>query len=120
MNILPIILALILFFSKSGAKNLFDNFDLNAISPLLNLLGVDGKITELLSSDAFKKVINGKFDLPTLISLVTPFLSGFMNKNTGDFSIKPPVNNDNLNKLEPISDIAPNDVIEKLNDYFSA
>ena len=113
MNFLPIIL-LIFYMLKggSGLKDLFSNLDLNSIAPLLTTFGVDEKLVSTLFSGEFKSLLSGKFDLATLLPLITS-LAGNFNANTPAATIA------KAERLDPIKDVAPSQIYSTLGNYFS-
>ena len=117
MNVLPILaLIFMLLKDKFDLQSLIKNIDLQSLSPILELFNVDASILNALNGDAFKEILNGNFDLKTLLPLIMPLLTSFLKPNSAPF---------NANNFSPsfqdfsiIKDIAGQDVTQAFESYF--
>lgn len=118
MSYLPIILIVVFLLSnKGGVKDFIGNFDFESITPLLSLFGVNEKTVEALSSPEIKNVLSGNADLksmlPIIINLVTELNKPKPQENSNAYYQAP-----TPEALEPIIDLAPEQVITSLGNYF--
>ena len=119
MSYLAIILVVVFLLSKKGNDgSLLSGLDLESISPLLNLFGVDGDILNLLKSDEIKNLASGNFDIKSLIPLVTSLFETLKTKESSTI-----INSENKSVspeyLIPIKDVASAEIISTLGDYFN-
>ncbi len=118
MSFLPIILIVLFLLNRNGGvKELLGGLDFKSISPLLSLFGMDEKTVDMLSSPELSDLFSGKGDIKSLIPLLSSFMSTM--KST------PPTTNEKANEssfspeyLNPIKDVASEEVYSTLNNYF--
>jgi hypothetical protein len=118
MSYLPIILIVVFLLSnKGGVKDFIGNFDFESITPLLSLFGVNEKTVEALSSPEIKNVLSGNADLksmlPIIINLVTELNKPKPQENSNAYYQAP-----TPEALEPIIDLAPEQVKTSPGNYF--
>ena len=119
MNFFPLILIALLLLRKTNSPilELVKNVDMQSISPILELLGINLNSLEFLNDENFKNFLSGSGDLKSLIPLLLPLVKSFTaNTQTSqtDFS-------DNLKSeyLSPIKDIANSEITNSLSGYFT-
>lgn len=119
MGLLPIVLIVVfLLNNKGGLKDFLGGVDLKSLSPILSLLGADGKIIDTLSSPEVEKILSGNADIKSLLPLIT----SLMTKN-----IQPLKESENKIETEdivpeylnPIKDLALQEILSSLGGYFS-
>lgn len=120
MSYLPIILIVIFLLGNKGSlKDFIGDFDFESITPLLSLFGVNEKTVEALTSPDIKNILSGNADLksmlPIIINLVTE-----LNKNTAKPSNNEFYNSPSPEALDPIKDLAPEQIISSLGNYFQS
>ena len=119
MSFLPILL-LIFLLSKSNnntISSILNYIDLESISPVLEVFGLDKNIINVISSQEFKEFLNGNRDFKVLLPLIPTLLKNFNSKTT-----KHTQSNETIYKSEnltPIQDIASEEVYSTLGSYFS-
>ena len=115
MNFLPIVLIIVFLLSKKGGSK--SDFDLESITPLLSLFGVTEEIVKMISSDEIKGIMNGNFDLKSIIPLITSIFSQMKNSTEvpSESSYQSPQAPEYLN---PIKDVASAEILSSLNSYF--
>ena len=119
MSYLPIILVVLYLINKKGGMSeLLGGLDVESISPLLSLFGVDKGTVELLSSPQLKNVLSGNADIKSLIPLITTLMSTMKNNQpaTPQSEAQSEFTPEYLN---PIKDVASPDVFSALNNYFN-
>ena len=118
MSFLPIILIVLFLLNRNdGMKELLGGLDFKSISPLLSLFGVDEKAVDMLSSPELSDLFNGKGDIKSLIPLLSSFVSTM--KNTPSSTLqKPSESTFSPEYLNPIKDVASEEVYSTLNNYF--
>ena len=112
MNYLPLILiAVLLMKNSSNALDFIKGLDLDGLSPILSMLGIDKtaltSITELLSGSGDLKSL-----LPTLLNA---FASSKISESSNLSSSVTPTQASGLN---PIKDVAGSQIISTLGNYF--
>lgn len=116
MSYLPIILVVIFLLNRSGGvKEVFQNFDFQSISPLLSLFGVNDKIIETMQSPEMKNVLDGNLDIKTLMPLLTTLISSVKENSPAPKTEEKRYEPEYLN---PIKDVASEEVYSSLNSYF--
>lgn len=106
MNYLPLILiASLLMKNGNGFKDLLGSIDLESLSPLLSLTGLDPSALE-----GIKTLISSNGDFKSLLPLL---LKGFTLNQSAPQPVKEQSNN-----LNPIKDIASAEIIGALGNYF--
>ena len=106
MNYLPLILiATMLLKNSSDFKNILSSIDLEGLSPLLSLTGLDASALE-----SVKALLNSNGDLKTLLPLI---MKGFLKSDTPQRESAKP------QEFEPILDVASAEIISALGNYFS-
>ncbi len=118
MSYLPIILVVLYLLNKKGGiSELLGGLDVESISPLLSLFGVNKGAVELLSSPELKNVLSGNADIKSIIPLITTIMSTM--KNTPPSApVSEPQSQYTPEYLNPIKDVASPDVFTVLNNYF--
>lgn len=125
MNFLPIILMLAFMIRKNPSSfyNILNSIDIESIAPILELFGIDKKIVEELSSTNFQNFINGNGSIKDFLPLIPIVLKYFnFNKNPSSQSFTDASKTDfTLNEeLNPIKDIANENIMSTLGNYFSS
>ena len=116
MSYLPIILIVIFLLNRnSGVKEVLQNFDFQSISPLLSLFGVNDKVIETMQSPEMKNVINGNIDIKTIMPLLTTLISSVKETSTKESTQEKQYQHEYLN---PIKDVASEEVFSTLSNYF--
>ena len=116
MSYLPIILVVIFLLNRSsGVKEVLQNFDFQSISPLLSLFGVNDKIIETMQSQEMKNALDGNLDIKTLMPLLTTLISSVKQNATVEKNDEKRYEPEYLN---PIKDVASEEVYSSLNSYF--
>ena len=106
MNYLPLILiASLLMKNQNGFKDLLSSFDLESLSPLLSLTGIDASALE-----SIKTLLTSNGDIKSLLPLL---LKGFSLNQSAPQPVK-----EQSNDLTPIKDIASAEIISTLGNYF--
>lgn len=115
MNYLPIILitAFLLLNDKSG-KDLLSGIDLEGLSPILNLLGVDENLVKTFLDGELLSALKSGGDIKTLL----PTLIKTVSSITANPSFSAPPNTVE-ETLTPIEEFAGNEVLATLGNYFS-
>lgn len=121
MSYLAIILVVVLIFkSKSNTPNgifeLLKNLDLQTILPLLELFGIDESLTKIISQENINNLLNGNLDMQSIISLLSPLISSFLNKKPTYSSVNSSLGGDGL---APIQGVVSDDLYLELENYFS-
>ena len=120
MSYLPIILVVLYLLNKKGGiSELLGGLDVESISPLLSLFGVNKGMVELLSSQELKNVLSGNADIKSIIPLITTLMTSIKasepsnqeHTTTTESTFTPEY-------LNPIKDVASPDVYTVLNNYF--
>lgn len=116
MSYLPIILIVIFLLNRnSGVKEVLQNFDFQSISPLLSLFGVNDKVIETMQSPEMKNVINGNIDIKTIMPLLTTLISSVKETSPKESTQEKQYQPEYLN---PIKDVASEEVFSTLSNYF--
>lgn len=115
MNILPLLLIGILLGGErfSSIKDLLAKIDFPSFAPVFQLLGVDKKTIDFLSSEQFASVVSGG-DLKSLLPLFTTLFTKQSNASEEDFESDGETKND---YLAPIKNVAPTDVGATIESY---
>lgn len=95
----------------SNALNAIKNLDFKTLTPILELFDVDKSIIDALSSADF----TDKFDFKTLLPLLTPVISAFINKKQFNNDVA----NVNYDGLSPVKDVFNDEIYNDLEAYFS-
>ena len=118
MSYLPIILIVVyLLNNKGNLKDFIGDFDFESISPLLSLFGVNENLLKTLSSLDIKNVLQGNADIKSILPLIINLASSMNNHGqqvsevNDSFTTTPEA-------LEPIKDLAPEQIISSLGNYF--
>ncbi len=120
MGFLPIVLIVVyLLNNKGGLKDFLGGIDFESLSPILSLFGADNKTIELLSSPEIKQILSGNADIKTLIPLISTFISS-MNKVGESFDLKSQENQYTAEYLNPIKDVASDEILSSLGNYFNS
>lgn len=117
MNFIPIILVLALLFGGekiTQIKDFLSKIDFASFAPILTTLGVKKEFVDYLSSEEFSETLSGDFDLKKLLPLLTSLFSP--NKTDDKSNGQSPPNTD---YIKPIKDVAPSDVEDSINSFFS-
>ena len=118
MSFLPLILIALLLFRKTDSPILefLKNMDIETVSPILELLGLNQDSLGFLNDENFKNFLSGSGDLKSLIPMLLPLIKNFTTPKTttADFS-------EDLKSqyLSPIKDIASSEITDILDGYFS-
>ena len=122
-----LIILVIFFIMKGNNNNLLDfikNVDLSSILPYLEMLGIDKKVVETISSEDFQKVLSGSFDIKTLLPLVMPILQNFIfskqNATTQSYESEKQAYSTDIQGISPIKDVASDEVVSMFSDYFNS
>ena len=117
MSYLVIILVVVFLLSKNKSSGILSQIDLDSILPLLSLFGIDEKITSLISSEEIKNLISGNGDIKSIMPLLLNILTSLKATPTFKEEVKsePIIQNEYLN---PIKDIASEEIISTLGNYF--
>lgn len=128
MNFIPLIILLFFLLKGKGNSTILDfikNIDLKSITPILELLGVDKKTTETLSTLDLNNMT-----IKDVLPLLTPLITSFMQKSggasftersssseyTSDYAT---TSNFTAESLSPIQDIAGEEIKNAFNRYFT-
>ena len=115
MNYLPIVLIIAFFMLKNkDALNLISGLDLQTLTPLLNLLGVNEEMLKTLINPELISTIQSGGDIKTLLPTIIKTINAF-NSNTSNVATKTNVGEN----LKPIEEFAGNEVLGALGNYFS-
>ena len=128
MNFIPLIILLFFLLKGKGNSTILDfikNIDIKSITPILELLGVDKKTTETLSTLDLNNLT-----IKDVIPLLTPLITSFMQKSGGaSFTESTPsseytsdyttTSNFTAESLSPIQDIAGEEIKTAFNRYFT-
>ncbi len=118
MSFLPIILIVLFLLNKNGGMNeLLGGLDFKSISPLLSLFGVDEKAVDMLSSPELLDLFSGKGDIKALIPLLSSFVSTMKSTPSAEYE-KPNESTFTPEYLNPIKDVASEEVYSTLSNYF--
>ena len=116
MSFLPIIIAIFfLMKNNSSFSEILGNIDIDGIKNTLKELGIENTFLNNISSDTISSILSGdiKSLLPLLPSIISMFnrssYSNSENQNTNYYK------NEDLN---PIKDIASEQIISTLGNYF--
>ena len=121
MGFLPIILIVVyLLNNKGGLKDFLGGIDLESLSPILSLLGADNKAIELLSSPEIKQILSGNADIKTLLPLITSFIGSMGKSGNADTPTSSSENSFTAEYLNPIKDLASNEILSSLGNYFNS
>ncbi len=122
-----LIILVIFFIMKGNNNNLLDfikNVDLSSILPYLEMLGIDKKVVETISSEDFQKVLSGSFDVKTLLPLVMPILQNFIfskqSATTQSYESEKQAYSTDIQGISPIKDVASDEVVSMFSDYFNS
>lgn len=122
-----LIILVIFFIMKGNNNNLLDfikNVDLSSILPYLEMLGIDKKVVETISSEDFQKVLSGSFDIKTLLPLVMPILQNFIfskqSATTKPYESEKQAYSTDIQGISPIKDVASDEVVSMFSDYFNS
>jgi hypothetical protein len=119
MSYLVIILAVMFFLSKNNqAKGLLSQIDLDSILPMLSLFGIDEKVTNLISSNEIKNLLNGNGDIKSIMPIIFNILTSIKSKNDNYKPNENSVATYQNEYLNPIKDIANDEIISTLGNYF--
>lgn len=115
MNILSLLLIGILLGGErfSSIKELLARIDFPSFTPVFQLLGVDKKTIDFLSSEQFSNVVSGG-DLKSLLPLFTTLFTKQPNVSEEDLESDNEAKND---YLAPIKNVAPTDVGATIENY---
>ena len=115
MNILPLLLIGILLGGErfSSIKELLSKIDFPSFAPVFQLLGVDKKTVDFLSSEQFASLLDGG-DFKSLLPLLTTLFSKQPKENEEDVAEDNQTQND---YLAPIKNVAPTDVGATIESY---
>ncbi len=119
MSFLPLILIAFLLFRKTDSPilELINNIDLNSITPILELLGINADSLNFLKDDNFKNFLAGNGDLKSLLPMLLTLIKTFTantNNQTTDFK-----GNLKSEYLSPIKDIASSEITNSLSEFFT-
>ena len=116
MNILPILLFGLLLKGESfsSIKDLLLKIDFASFSPVLQLLGVDKKTIDFLSSEEFEQNLSNG-DLKSLIPLVSSLFSKPQAKVVEDDDEQ----SVHCDYISPIKNVAPTDIGATIENYFN-
>lgn len=110
MNYLPIIFLILLLKNLKGSslKSVLSSIEVDSLIPILEACGLSTDVTKFVSSDEFQRLIEGNFDLNTLLPLIMPLLSKIptqkVNDKKGDDMKPSPQNCDFLQPIENLAD----------------
>jgi hypothetical protein len=123
MNFLPILLIIFLLYKNKNATlvELLNNVDIDGLSPLLEIFGVDKTILETISNKEFKDFISGNGSFKALLPLLPTLLKSFNNFNNGKnyTSEESSAYYEEAQNLTPIKDIASEKIMSTLGNYFN-
>ncbi|MBE5741838.1 MAG: hypothetical protein E7360_00760 [Clostridiales bacterium] len=120
MNFLPFLFIAILLGGEklSSLKEFLSHVDFKSFTPVLKILGVSDSTIDFLCSEKLSSLLTQNTDLKTLLPLL---ISLFNNKkeeeNTPTDEEEKVVNLDDA--ISPIKKVAPTEVEETFNAYFS-
>ena len=116
MNILPILLFGLLLKGESfsSIKDLLLKIDFASFSPVLQLLGVDKKTIDFLSSEEFEQNLSNG-DFKSLIPLVSSLFSKPQAKVVEDDDEQ----SAHCDYVSPIKNVAPTDIGATIENYFN-
>ena len=119
MSYLPIILVVLYLLNNKKGKGLdfLGGLDVESITPLLSLFGVNKGTVDLLSSPELKNVLSGNADIKSILPLLTNLLTTIKRNPQQNYK------NDDIKEftpeyLNPIKEIAGSEVLSTLNSYF--
>ncbi len=118
MNFLPIILIVLFLLNRNDKTAEFmKDFDFQSISPLLSLFGINQNLIEMISSPEVKNLLQGNIDIKSLTPLLTTLLSSIKQNNQNDYKSEenPTFTAEYLN---PIKEVASEEVFSSLNSFF--
>ncbi len=108
MNYLPIVLLILLLKNLKGSslKSVLSSIEVDSLTPILEACGLSTDVTKFVASEEFRRLIDGNFDLNTLLPLVMPLVSKFaaQNNKKGDDTKPSPVNCDFFKPIENLAD----------------
>ena len=110
------LIAIVMYFiSKKQNFNLnelLDSIPINDIVPLLSLLGINEQTLNLIN-EALPALSGENIDFSALIKTFLPLITSFASNSTQSTS--------NLSEegVTPLSDIAPQEILNGINDYFA-
>lgn len=118
MNFLPIILIVVFLLNKNGKTlEMLKDFDFQSISPLLSLFGINEKAIEIISSPEIKNLFQGNVDIKSLTPLISTLISSMKQSTPENYK-----NEENptfeAEYLNPIKDVASEQIYSSLNSYF--
>ena len=118
MNFLPIILIVLFLLNRNGKTAEFmKDFDFQSISPLLSLFGINQNLIEMISSPEIKNLLHGNIDIKSLTPLLTTLISS-MKQSTPENYEKEENSTYSAEYLNPIKEVASEEVFSSLNSYF--
>lgn len=118
MSYLPIILIVIfLLGNKGNLKDFIGDFDFESISPLLSLFGVNENVLQTLSSLDIKNVLQGNADIKSILPLIINLASNMNTQQNTNATFQDSFT-PTPEALEPIKDLAPEQIISSLGNYF--
>ena len=117
MNILPLLLIGILLGGErfSSLKELIQRIDFPSFAPVFQLLGVDKKTIEFLSSEEFSNSLSNG-DLKSLLPLLAPILTKESKDKTEEDCDE---EQKNCDYLSPIKNVAPTDVGATIENFLA-
>lgn len=117
MNLISIVLVLALLFGGeklNQIKEFLSKIDFESFSPLLKILGVKQEGIDFLSSEKFNEILSGEFDLKTLLPILSSLFSSPCKPEEKPDNEKP-----TSDYASPIKDVAPTDIEDNINAFFS-
>ena len=123
MNYIYIIILIFLFLKKgnsSGVLDLLKNIDINAITPYLDMFGLDETTKENLKNLNLEELLNGKINLLSLLPKLLPLFSEFFKSKNSFSSFNENSTTFENEYLSPIKDIAGDNIISTFEDIFSS
>lgn len=117
MNILPLLLFGILLGGEKFAsiKDLLSRIDFQSFAPVFQLLGVDKKTVDFLSSDQFSSILSNN-DIKSLLPLLTTLFTK-QNKEADEQEDSETENQNDY--LSPIKNVAPTDVGATIESFLN-
>ena len=114
MNILPLLLIGLLLGGDKFAslKDLLARIDFPSFAPVFQLLGVDKRTVDFLSSEEFSNTLSNG-DLKSLLPLFAPLISKPIEQQTTEEEQKP------CDYLSPIKNVAPTDVGATIENFLT-
>ena len=124
MNLLPILLIALLMGGEklSTLKEFLSKIDFSSFTPIFKALGIQSNVIDFLSSETFSSLLSGQGDLKSILPLLSSFFKTPEKeevKTTNSEEVQEEEVSVPEDFISPIKSVAPTDVEETLNNFFS-